>query len=44
MDTCALCGELVPAAGPLLCPVCLADETEKWDDYQAEREQARRPF
>ena len=44
LDKCALCGELIPAAGPALCTVCLTDEAEKWQDYRDEREQARRPF
>lgn len=44
LDKCVLCGELIPAHGPPLCPECLADDAAKWDDYRAEREQARRPF
>ena len=44
MDTCLLCGTPIPKDGAPLCPDCLEDQEEKWRDYQAEQEQARRPF
>ena len=44
LSKCALCDVPIPADGPALCVECQADETEKLDDYRAEREQARRPF
>ena len=44
LDRCALCGALIPVNGPPLCPACEQDENERWEDYRAEMEQARRPL
>ena len=43
-DGCAICKAPIPADGPPLCTICEEDLEQKWDDYRAEQEQARRPL
>ena len=42
-NRCYLCGAPIQADDRPLCQDCERDETEKWEDYRAEKEQARRP-
>ena len=41
---CLLCATPIPMDGAPLCPDCLQDQEEKWNDHRDEQEQARRPF
>jgi hypothetical protein len=42
---CPLCNAVLdPESDALLCPECEQDHAERWADYIAEQQQARRPF